>query len=78
MRAKINDRPRQNPAYRPASPFRSRTLATADVPSRVPVNDDSVSMRLTVPMMPFGRVTCDVVRPVFMAQALYQGNVKLT
>ena len=44
----------------------------------VPVNDDSVSMRLTVPMMPFGRVTCDVVHPVFMAKALYQGNVKLT
>ena len=78
MRAKINDRPRQNPAYRPASPFRSRTLATADVPSRVPVNDDTVPMRLTVPMMPFGRVACDVAHPVFMAQALYQGNVKLT
>lgn len=78
MRAKINDRPRQNPAYRPASPFCSRTLATADVPSRVPINDDTVPMRLTVPMMPFRRVACDEVHPVFMAQALYQGNVKLT
>lgn len=78
MRAKINDRPRQNPAYRPASPFCSRALATVDVPSRVPVNDDTVPMRLTVPMMPFGRVACDEVYPVFMAQALYQGNVKLT
>ena len=78
MRAKINDRPRQNPAYRLASPFRSRALATADVPSRVPVNDGTVPMRLTVLMMPFGRVACDEVHPVFMAQALYQGNVKLT
>lgn len=78
MRAKINDRPRQNPAYRPASPFCSRALATADVPSRVPVNDGTVPMRLTVPMMPFERVARDVVHPVSMAQALYQGNVKLT
>ena len=71
----VRDRTRLIGPFRPFVLVRLRRRTLLPV---VLVNDDSVSMRLTVSMMPFGRVACDEVHPVFMAQALYQGNVKLT
>lgn len=71
----VRDRTRLIGPLRPFVLARSRRRTLLPV---VPVNDDTVPMRLTVLMMPFERVARDVVHPVSMAQALYQGNVKLT